>query len=67
MLVQKCLEVPVPLLPILPYNFPLCIGWESLQTLHEGYPEPVYVDLWRLLTVLQNLRCHVPLRSSHSP
>jgi hypothetical protein len=63
MLAQKCLEVPVPLLPMLPCNLPLCFGWEFHQTLHEGYPEPVYVDLWRLLTVLPNLRCHVPPRS----
>ena len=62
-LAQIYLEIPVPLLPL----WPLCFGSEFLQTLHNCHTKGVYVNPWRLLTLLPNLRSHVPVCSDDSP
>src|SRR4051812_43686140 len=62
------LEILVPLVPVPSPCRPALFVLKFYQTLHDGHTERVYIDLWRLLTVLQDhLRRRIPLCSNAGP
>lgn len=52
--------------PIVPYNVLLRWAGNFHETLQEGYPELVYIDLGRQLLFSMNLSCRITRRSNQT-